>query len=219
MNVRNLASIAAVGFLAACGSSNPSGGNDAGISLPDTGVGCAHHIPDPDHNPADAPYGTLIGRSFANFTLNDCNGNPYEFYGHDYCDSHLTFTVVSIAAGWCHPCQQESDLLTSNVVNVYGPLGVRVIQVLVQDPFGNPPDAAFCNDWVSMHGLSITPNAAGVGNYELLDPAQLTNPFFPDNALPSTIIVDSDGIIRFHEDGATESLASMTSALDRLLGR
>ncbi len=218
MSARSLSWLASLGLLAACnGGGTAMMGNDAGIVIPpDTGAACANHIPNP---PTDPDFGTLRGSSFQGFTLNRCDGTPFDFYGESYCSPEHTFTVISIAAGWCHPCQVESDLLTSNVVNVYGPLGVRVVQILVQDENGNPPDAAFCDFWTTAHGLTVAPNAAGVGNYELLDPAQITNRFFPDNALPSTIIIDSDGVIRFWEDGASESLASMTAELDRLLGR
>lgn len=229
MSARISGSLVAAILVVGCGST-PAGTNDGGIVLPtDTGGGgmCANHIPDPTHNPADPPFGTLVGRSFgdllgtgsADFTLNDCNGNPHTFYSGDYCEPSHTFTVISIAAGWCMPCQYESSQFTAQVVDVYGPLGVRVIQILVQDPSGNPPDGAFCNGWVSTYGLSVTPDASGRGNYELIDPGQITNPFFPSGSLPSSIIIDANGIIRYYEDGTTESLVGLTSELDRLLGR
>lgn len=219
MNGRNWGSVVAVALVAACGSPTPvMTGNDAGVVVPmDTGVACGHHVPDPTNNPADPPYGTLVGRSFSDFTLNDCNGTPHEFYAEGYCRAEHTFTVISIAAGWCMPCQYESSQFTDTIVNQYGPRGVRLIQILVQDPDHNPPGGAFCNQWVNTYNLTVTPNAAGVGNYELLDPAQITNAFFPDNALPSTIIIDSEGVIRYYEDGTTESLAGLTAKLDCLL--
>lgn len=229
MSARISMSFSAAILAVACNGGGATSGNDAGIVVPqDTGGGmCAHHVPDPTHNPADPPFGTLVGRSFgdlvgsgnADFTLNDCNGTPHSFYSEDYCDPDHTFTVISIAAGWCMPCQYESSQFTAQVVDVYGPLGVRVIQILVQDPGGNPPDGAFCNGWVSTYGLSVTPDATGRGNYELIDPSQITNPFFPSGSLPSSIIVDANGIIRYYEDGTTESLVGLTSELDRLLGR
>jgi hypothetical protein len=211
--------IVAVAILGACGSTPANPGNDAGVVVPqDTGTAatCAHHIP--GTSPSDPQFGTLVGRSFADFTLNDCDGNAHTFYAGDYCMPEHTFTVVSIAAGWCHPCQMESDQLTDRIVNTYGPHGVRMIQILVQDPSYNVPDGSFCHQWVTTHGLSVVPTTPFTGNYELLDPSQITNMYFPDGALPSTLIIDSQGIIRFHEDGASESLASLTTELDSLLG-
>ncbi len=218
MNDRAWGTLAAVALLAGCGASAPTPANDAGIIVPtDTGALCANHVPDPDHNASDPAFGTLVGRSFADFTLNDCNGTPREFYGDGYCSASTRFTVISIAAGWCHPCQMESSQLTDAIVNVYGPRGVRVIQIVVQDANYQPPGGAFCNAWASMYNLTVSPNASGVGNYELMDPGQITNQYFPDNALPSTLIIDSQGIIRFHEDGASTGLASLTTELDALL--
>jgi hypothetical protein len=222
MTKRAWTSFAAMAFLAACGGTPPTTTeNDTGVTVPvDTGTAatCGNHIPNP--SAGDPDYGTLVGRSFREFSsaLSDCNGGSHTFYDSDFCDSTTTYTVVSIAAGWCHPCQMESAILTDNVVSVYGPHGVRVIQLLVQDPNYQQPNAAFCNQWVSTYGLSVVPDGAGFGNYELLDPAQVSNVYFPDGALPSTLIIDNHGVIRFHENGASESLASLTSELDRLLG-
>lgn len=213
--------LVASALLAACGGSSPGGtGSDAGMSMPvDTGSAsmCANHIPDPAHNPSDPPPGTLIGRSFSGFTLPDCNGTNHDFFGENYCDPNHRFTVLSIAAGWCRPCQMESSQLTANVVNVYGSRGVRVIQVLVQDPNYMPPNGAFCNQWVSTYNLSVTPDASGAGNYELMDVDQILNASFPSGALPSTLVIDNQGVIRFHEDGATTGLTSLTTELDQLL--
>jgi len=210
----------AVLVLVACGGTPPATTmDDAGITVPpDTGAACGNHIPNP--GAGDPDYGTLVGRSFREFStpLADCNGGSHTFYDADYCDSTTTFTVVSIAAGWCRPCQQESMILTENVVSVYHPHGVRVIQLLVQDPSYNRPSAAFCNQWVSTYGLSVVPDASGFGNYELLDPSQISNVYFPDGSLPSTLIIDNHGVIRFHENGATDQLVSLTTELDRLLG-
>jgi hypothetical protein len=228
MNGRYASSLVAVALLGACGSAPPATmDNDAGVILqPDTGVACANHIPDPANNPGDPQFGTFVGRSFgalmgshADFTLNDCNGNPHSFYSEGYCSPDHTFTILSIAAGWCMPCQYESSQFTDQIVSVYGPLGVRLIQIIVQDADGNPPTGAMCNQWANTYNLSVVPDASGVGNYELIDPAQITNAFYPSGYLPSTIIVDSDGIIQYYEDGTTESLAGLTAKLDQLLGR
>jgi hypothetical protein len=223
MSGRKVAVAVVAMALVACGSSNPTMAADMGVVVPNDGGMCANHIPDPN-NPADPMPGTLIGRAFLplssdplGFTLPDCNGTQHSFYSEAYCSPTNRFTVLSIAAGWCHPCQMESSELTANVVNVYGPRGVRVIQVLVQDPAGAAPNSAFCNQWVSTYNLSVTPNSAGMGNYELMDVDQVLNASFPDGSLPSTLIIDSMGVIRFHEDGATSGLASLTSELDRLL--
>lgn len=231
MNERVIGSIAAAALMAACGGVAPAT-TDAGVTLaPDTGLAstCANHIP--TGAASDPDFGTTVNRSFREFSITnpdgsrtvtplaDCNGGLHTFYDETYCDPATTFTVISIAAGWCHPCQMESDLLTENVVHQYGPHGVRVVQLLVQDADYHVPNATFCNQWVATHGLSVTPpSGIASGNFELLDPSQISNAYFPDGSLPSTLIIDNHGVIRFHEDGASESLASLTSELDSLLG-
>lgn len=154
----------------------------------------------------EGPYGTNVLSKFEPFTLEQCDGTPYSFHNEDYCMSRLT--VISIAAGWCPPCIRESMLLTETITEPYREAGVRVIQILVQKADYTAPDYAFCNDWVSRYGLT---------NIELLDPIGVTAHYFPGNSLPSTIIVDDEGIIRFRENGATEGLVSLKAKLDELL--
>ena len=201
--------------LSACGDDDrggPGGGEDAGTididggataddagTMMTTDLSCGE-IP-------GEPYGVSVGRVIEPFTLASCTeGGDYAFYNEDWCDSNLT--VISIAAGWCPPCIAESRQLTDRVTEAYRDRGVRVIQVLVQDEEYRAPDLAYCEGWVDRFGLT---------NIELIDPTGVTQIYFPGNSLPSTIIVDSDGVIRFRENGATEGLVSLTSELDELL--
>jgi hypothetical protein len=205
--------LAAALTLAACG-------DDSRMTTPDSSVTVDSSTPDsstmsdaaPDTggmacSAPEAPYGVEIGRNFEPFTLNDCSGNPYEFYGPDFCDA--SYTVVSIAAGWCGPCIMESMVLESAINEIYGPQGVRVLQIITQTEDYLPPDDAYCSGWVSNYGLS---------NVELTDPAQITGVYFPGNALPATLIVDSNGVIVFREYGYSGSmLGSLAAQLDELL--
>lgn len=86
--------------------------------------------------------------------------------------------------------------------------GVRVIQILIQDEVYAEPSQAFCEGWVSRYGLT---------NVELRDPTQVTNVFFPDGSLPSTIIVDNEGVIGFRENGVSNQLMNLRKELDELL--
>lgn len=197
--------------LAACNGDDrdPVGGTDAGMLEVDAGGG-----PEVDSGPASMcsdppsePYGVSVGRKLEPFTLQNCaDGSEYSFYNDQYCES--SFTVISIAAGWCPPCIMESTQLTERVTEAYRDQGVRVIQILTQTDTYDAPSLAYCEGWVSRFGLT---------NIELIDPSQITQIYFPGNSLPSTIIVDSEGVIRFRENGATEGLVSLTSKLDELL--
>ena len=182
-------------------------GTDTGVMV-DTGPGtdtgeamypCAY---------PDAPYGTRAGRMFEPFTLNACDGTPYDFVNEDFCDPSHTMTVISIAAGWCPPCIVESEQLTEEITERYRAQGVRVIQVLTQTEDYNAPDGAWCDAWVERFNLT---------NVELIDPDQITGIYFPDGVLPSTIIVDANGMIRFRENGATEGLITLRAAIEDVL--
>lgn len=157
----------------------------------------------------DARFGTSVGSLLRPFTLNDCAGNPVAFYNDEWCSESHHLTVVSIAAGWCNPCRLESMQLTERVTEPYRARGVRVIQILVQDEDFGPVDGAYCQAWVDNFDLT---------NIQLIDSGGVqTGRYFPDNALPSTLIIDDEGIIRFRENGASDGLSSLTTELDRLL--
>jgi hypothetical protein len=144
------------------------------------GLGCAA---------PDGPYGVESGRTLEPFTLSTCDGSNYAFYGPDFCAAR--FTLINIAAGWCGPSIQQTTVFEEQYTDRYGHLGLRVIQIIVQTEAYGAPDEAYCTGWVSTYGLS---------NIELIDPAQITGSFFPDGALPASIIVDDRGVIlhRFH---------------------
>ena len=189
--------IAAV--LVGCGGNPPAMmGNDAGP----TGSG--------DSGPAlcgdpGAPYGTSEGSHFLPFTLNRCDGTPFEFYADGYCDSSLT--VVSIAAGWCGPCRMEAPLLRQIEAD-YRDQGVRVLSIIIQNNSFGEPSPSFCNGWVSEYSFE---------HPTLLDPTQETQIYLPMGALPATLVVDAAGTIRHREYGVSANLASLRGTLDTLL--
>lgn len=172
-----------------------AGGTDAGPG-PDAGPG-EDAGPTPDASVGacawNGPYGATVGARMSpiptvaqgnDFDLQDCDGESYAFPDQATCDAKLT--VISIAAGWCGPCIAESQVLEREINQMFDPADVHVVQVITQDADFNPPPDGYCSQWVERFGLS---------NTQLVDPAQLLSPFFPDGALPSTIIVDNEGLI------------------------
>jgi hypothetical protein len=174
----------------------------------ETDAGPVETISCQDRVPTEG-FGATPGRNMEpwEFPLQQCDGTEYTFYNEAFCEAEVT--VINIAAGWCGPCILESDQLEEEINAVYGPMGVRVIQILIQTNDRAAPDLAYCEDWVDRFGLS---------NTQLIDPAQLTGIFFPDNALPSTLIIDNQGVIRFRENGASDGLTSLKFAIDEVLG-
>ncbi len=202
--------------LAACsGDSTPEPAPDAGTVVvdsgaaeQDSGVQDIDAGEEPTCGDPGEPYGTSQGSRFFPFTLNDCDGNPFSFYGETegYCES--SFTVVTMAAGWCGPCRIEAELLQEQIVEAYAAQGVRVIVAVIQDNDFNVPDAAFCNGWKTQYGLT---------NPVLLDPVQETQIYFPRGALPASLIVDSEGVIVHREYGVSQELRTLRARLDQLL--
>lgn len=210
-------------------------GTDAGTPGTDAGPTCANTVP-------TSGFGTRVGSKFADITLNDCDGNPHSFYDtttsnpvQSYCTN--TVTVVTIAAGWCHPCNLEADQLQAMLIDPYGPRGVRVIQVLTQDDNFHVPTGSFCQQWLTR--TNGWPSSAGywspgdsaanhvisaTDHLTLLDPTGLTQIYNPADSIPATVIVDGDGVIQLRFNGTSTDPASggaalteMTTCLDKLL--
>jgi thiol-disulfide isomerase/thioredoxin len=177
---------------------------DAGIAVDLGGGGGGGDLSCQSRVPTDG-FATRVGSKFRPLTLNTCDGTPYDIYNEDFCSSRLT--VLGIAAGWCGPCIYESEQLPALQAE-YEPQGVRIIQVMYQDEDYRAASNAYCQAWVDRFGLT---------NVELNDPAQKTQIYFPDGALPSTVIIDSTGTIVYRENGASSNLSSLRTKLDELL--
>lgn len=184
----------------ACGSGVKPPGSQP---KPDDGAGVEN--PFPCAYPTSG-YGSSLNKVLEPFTLPQCDGTPYSFVNEEFCASKLT--VLSIAAGWCQPCMVESAMLTERVTNAYRDRGVRVLQVLIQNPAYGPPDRAFCEKWVADYNLV---------NVELMDVDGVIAPQFPSGSLPSTVIIDATGTIRHKEDGVSEGLDTLRAEIERLL--
>lgn len=193
-------------LLALAGCTSTPAQPDSGISLGGDAAAAA------DAGPAcgdpGAPYGTSQGSNFLPFTLPQCDGTPFSFYGEaeGFCDAR--FTVLTMAAGWCGPCRIEAQQMQELLVEAYADAGVRVVVAVIQDNDYRPPSPAFCRGWVEQYGLT---------NPVVLDTLQETQIYFPAGSLPATLIVDSRGVIRHREYGVSTGLETIRAALEALL--
>lgn len=200
--------------LAACGpgaATGDAGGNGDASQPADTGG-----APLPACVPPIEEACVQEGCRFAPITLRSCDpGEPeIPFYGSNYCDMNsagqpaVRATVVVIAAGWCGPCQAEAPEIERIIRQGYADRGVRVISVVVQKPDYSASDAAFCNEWRTRYSLN---------SIMAFDPRMVTSRYFPDMALPSNMIIDRRGTIRWRQYGTSSGLSSMRTALDEVL--
>jgi len=200
----SIALVAAIALMGCDGSDPDPGGTDAGPMIEfDAGEDTCPVPMD------EREFGASEGSKFLPFTLNQCDGTPYSFYGETegYCDA--SFTVVSIAAGWCGPCRTEARLMEEFLVQRYAEHNVRVVVAIVQNNDGAAADATFCSGWTDQYGLT---------NPVLLDPSQDTQIYFPGDALPANLIVDNTGTIVHREYGASDDLETIRAVLDDRLG-
>ncbi len=189
-------------LVAGCQPTEPAGDPDGGpIVFPDSGG--STNCGDPG-----GPYGTSVGSNFLPFTLPQCDGTPFAFYGEQEGFCEARFTVLTMSAGWCGPCRAEAEQMQRQLVDAYADQGVRVVVSVIQDNDYREPDGLFCQSWVDQYGLT---------NPVVYDVAQETGIYFPAGSLPANLIVDSEGVIRHREYGATVGLETIRAALDRLL--
>lgn len=198
--------ITALWMLSACSGSTqatPDAGSveDAAVATGDDAALC---------RPIPNTPGSQIGRSLRPFTLERCDEGTFSFYDDEFCSEDHRLTVVSAAAGWCGPCQEESRMLTEQIINRYAGQGVRVVQIMVDGvTTGDAPTVEFCREWTRTYNI--------VGSTQVIDPADELAVIFPDNALPSTILVDRDGTIRHRESGVSEGLSTLRAAIEQIL--
>ena len=199
--------------LAGCGDSGGTGPSTTGPDAATVDVvatdAAVDNAPATDTAPANVypagPYGSRTCARFQPFTLNTCDGTPWRFDQDDFFTSEAT--VVIIGAGWCVPCQMEARQIETEL-GPYRDRGVRIVQVLVQNPDRTAITGAFCNTWVSRYGLTIP---------ELMDPEQALQPYYPGLAFPGNLIVDRRGLIRYRAYGTETGLTAIKAALDDVL--
>lgn len=181
-----------------CGGSSPPPGNaavDSGAPVDAAGT-C---------DPPERPYGSAVGQTFPALAFPDCN-NPeetYEVYGSEFCGARVT--VLSLSAGWCAACEEESGRLNRDIVARYEGQGVRLVQAIIENADRTTPTVSFCQAWVSRFHLT---------NREVIDPQRRLN-VFAGGELPGVVIFDRTGRIRFI--GHAPSMATVQLQIQNVL--
>jgi thiol-disulfide isomerase/thioredoxin len=178
--------------------------------------------------PSEGPegYGNGVGQRLDHgtaFELTTCDGERVELA--DYLcrrdDAYGDFNrgiLVTIGAGWCGPCQEET-LELPELYEEYHPQGIEIVQVMFQDWTGQAPTAQFCEDW------SAGAWGEDVG-IELEFPVVLdvssdwSSLYVSDNmaAVPVNLLVDANANIRWQVQGQKPAPDVLRTQLDLVLG-
>jgi thiol-disulfide isomerase/thioredoxin len=122
----------------------------------------------------------MAGHSFPDLEYTACDGTKVTL---DTLRCTAQVTLVSIGAGWCQPCIDETPQLEAAHAELADE-GIQIIQVLFQDAQSNPATTLFCKSWVTNFSLTLP---------VFVDPASQSLTYFDSTAAPANIAVDRDG--------------------------
>lgn len=153
------------------------------------------------------PYGAHVGDVFADFELEDCDGEAVAF--HDVL-AGAELVLFNVGAGWCAPCIEETRTLQADVFAPRCGGGLAVVQVLFEDANARPATQFFCREWRDAHGLGFP---------VLRDPLFTTERFFEDaqTQTPLNLLIDRTGRVVYREVGTAGE--GLIEAIDAHLER
>ena len=93
--------------------------------------------------------------------------------------------MINFWASWCGPCRQEMPLL-DDIYKQYKDMGFVLLGVNVE------PDASGANGW-----LKKTPVSYPI----LTDPKSSVSQLYQVQAMPTTVIIDRQGVVRYVHNG------------------
>jgi peroxiredoxin len=93
--------------------------------------------------------------------------------------------MINFWASWCGPCRQEMPLL-DDIYKQYKDMGFVLLGVNVE------PDASNANGW-----LKKTPVSYPI----LYDPKSSVSQLYSVQAMPTTVIIDRQGVVRYVHNG------------------
>jgi hypothetical protein len=115
----------------------------------------------------------------------------------DYGDYNRAI-LITIGAGWCEPCKEETETLMPDVYEPLHDQGLEIVQVIFEDNDADPPTRSFCREWrdelfsdVLEFPVLLDQTFSWADAY-LLDIQAAT---------PVTMLVDANGNIRWKVEG------------------
>jgi len=127
------------------------------------------------------PYGTKVSETVEAFDppLKNCDLESVTLQ-KVACEASLL--LISVGAGWCAPCIEESKVVEKHTYQPFKKRGLRVVQILFQDERSQRPTSLFCAKWKKQFGLTFP---------VLIDPIQQTRKWFNyQTGTPLHLLVD-----------------------------
>ena len=143
----------------------------------------ARHYAQPEFVQQQQSGANLIGNPRPDFRLGSNSGEfvtPADFPGKTL--------LINFWATWCAPCRQEMPMLV-DLQNEFGAQGLQVVGIALDD-------VQAVREFVQTYGISY-PILVGAGD------VMLTSAAYGNTAgvLPYSVLVDSDGIVRWQYTG------------------
>jgi peroxiredoxin len=126
------------------------------------------------------PAWSETGGSAPNFTLTDRDGNTVSLQ-----DLRGQVVMINFWASWCGPCREEMPLL-EQIHQRYESLGFTLLGVNVEENSGD------AKAWLRDRPVSFP---------ILFDPGNRVSKLYDVVAMPSTVLVDRQGNVRFLHHG------------------
>lgn len=140
--------------------------------------------------------GLEIGQPAPNLDLPDTAGRNLAL-----ADLRGQVVLLNFWATWCEPCKEEMPIFQS-LLEGYGPAGLAVVLISLGD------EPAEVSDYINTHGYTFT---------ALVDSKGITERAYQTNTLPSTFLIDPDGVLRKRWIGPIESAENLAQYLLPLL--
>lgn len=116
------------------------------------------------------------GNKIDNFTWTTVDNESLTLY-----DYEGSVVLLSVGAGWCVECKDETPILEKQFWQVYKDQGLVVIQLLIQNATGKAADIDFATEWKNEFGVTFP---------LCIDPDNSTEPYWDQPSLPFIMLLN-----------------------------
>ncbi len=134
-------------------------------------------------------------------TWTDTDGNTIDLY-----ELAGNVVLLNVGAGWCVACKEETPSLQNDIWERFREEGFVLIQLIYQDPEGQPADQEYAQQWKDEFSLDYT---------VCPDPDNSLHEYFLEELLPFSMILDRDLNIRLSSHAY--DVDAFTATIEELL--